>query len=170
MKPVTFVAIIGAAIIGNFFAVMLLPLPLLILLGNILLFGGLSVFSGKRIHRASLVLNVTLAILLAAIVVYPRVLSLRAHTPQEHMTAAGSLVASWRAPFISERAAWPHYLAAAEGGIAYAELIVGTAYLYRHFGAPFDRKQARRWLESAASHGSIEAQRELANVDTVPGT
>lgn len=168
MKPLKFAATVGGAMTGSFFAMMLLPLPLMILLGNILFFGCLAVLSGKRIHRPSLVLGVALATVLLAIIAYPRVLAFRAHTPDEHLKAAWSLGASWRTPFSSELAAWPHYMAAAEGGVAYAELVVGMAYLYRHFGVPRDRTQARRWLEAAASHGSHAAQRELANVDSVP--
>lgn len=139
-------------------------------MANILLFGTLSVIFGHRIYLPSFSLGVALLLLLVCIVVYPRIIAFRAHTPQEHMIAARTLAADWRIPFHSERAAWPHYLLAAEGGIADAECAVGMAYLYRHYGAPFDRAQARRWLEAAASHGSIQAQRELQTVDTVPQT
>jgi TPR repeat protein len=80
-----------------------------------------------------------------------------------------TLDADWRIPFQSESAAWPHFVSAAEGGIPQAESVVGMAYLYRHYGIPFDRAKAKLWLEAAAKQGDVSAERELANVDAVPG-
>jgi len=126
--------------------------------------------ASKRFFVPSIALCVALCLILGSIVLYPRILAFQARTPQEHFVAAESLDADWRIPFQSEAAAWPHYVAAAEGSVPDAECTVGMAYLYRHYGAPFDRTKARHWLEIAASHGSVQANRELKNVDTIPGS
>jgi TPR repeat protein len=121
--------------------------------------------SSKTSFVPSVILSGALCILLASIVLYPRILAIQAKTPQEHLVAAHSLEAAWRMPFESETAAWSHYLLAAEGGIPEAESTVGGAYLYGWYGAPFDRAKARYWLEAAASHGDVEAKRNLKEVD-----
>jgi hypothetical protein len=167
------VGIIAGIFVCSYFVLALGIPPLIVLLGDIIFFTAFSLVglvASKRFFFPSAVLSVALCILLASIVLYPRILAIQARTPQEQLIAAKSLAADWRIPFQSEAAAWPHYLSAAEGGIPDAECTVGMAYLYRYDGVTFDRAKARYWLEAAASQGSIQAQRELKNVDTVPGS
>jgi len=156
--------LLSAIIIGGGFP------PLLYLMGVALFLGVTGILIEKPVYFPSLCLALSIVIIITGVAVYPRILSATAQTPSQHFQAAQALAADWRIPFQSESAAWSHYVSAAEGGIPQAECIVGMAYLYHHYGVPFDRIKAKLWLEAAAKQGDVSAQRELGNVDTVPGT
>ena len=57
--------------------------------------------------------------------------------------------------------AFPLMAVAARAGVADAEYRVGRAYL-EGVGVPPSRSEGARWLEQAASHGSVEGQALLA--------
>jgi hypothetical protein len=168
----TFLCSIAAAVVISFLAIVLWSPPIMVLLVNIAFYAAFSLAAylvSDRIFWSSIILSIALGVFVAGIVGFPHLLAFEARTPEDHFIAARSLTADWRMPFNDEAAAWPHYLLAAEGRVPEAECVVGMAYLYRHYKAPFDRAKARYWLERAASDGSTDARRQLGDVDTIPG-
>ncbi len=91
----------------------------------------------------------------------------RAKTPADHLRV-GELYALRGQLFGNDAKTWEHYLIAAKGGDPEAQSRVGTAYIFRHYGAPRDREQARQWLTAAARQGNASAAQMLNTVDTVP--
>jgi hypothetical protein len=161
-----FCAIVASVTFSLFLLIGWMP-PLLIVIGNAVLFTILSFVMGRFYWPSGLLALCLIGFLIYA-ALFPWIQAAQSHTPEEHLGVARSHAASWRFPVGSEKAALPHYKIAAEAGIPDAELAVGMAYLYRHYGEVFDRDKARFWLERAAAGGDISAQRQLPFVATVP--
>lgn len=91
----------------------------------------------------------------------------RAKTPMDHLRV-GEAYAVRGQLFGNHSKTWEHYLMAANGGNPEAQSRVGTAYIFRHYGVPLDRVQARFWLTAAAKQGHASAAQLLKDVDTAP--
>ncbi len=163
----------GACILAIPFALFALwyglTAPLLLGLGVLFLLPAvLSLVVFHRIHWPSLCVGGgSLAAFFLIFFVPVWLAAASAKTPADHLRV-GEAFASRGQLFGNDSKAFEHYLIAAKGGDPEAQSRIGAAYLYRHYGAPRDREQARHWLIKAARQGNASAAQMLKSVDSVP--
>jgi len=89
----------------------------------------------------------------------------QAKTPNEHLLVAQAYATPGRL-YGNEKAAWEHFMIAAEGGDAEAEFEVAGGYLYGWYGVTQDRENARQWMNASAAQGYKRAIDDLKDIDT----
>lgn len=157
----------GAAIAAALLAIWhSLIAPLLLFLGVLYLGRTITLLAfGRKLDRPGIALATGFLSLLVGVYFLPLWIAERENqTPEGHLLLAEKF--SRRGQLLGNKTkALAHYRLAAEGGNLEAQVRLGQALFFGHYG-PANRTESLKWLKIAAANGDSRAQRLLGYSET----